>query len=222
MKKLFNLFLWFCTATLVAQCIVVGLSFLSGNLTGKSITQIIALMNGIDIPGERLKNAIAAGQEVPIPTRDEILDAKIQASLELDTREKALERYSQQLEMEQKRQELENQKLAQRIKEHDQLVAAFKTGMQTESLTEVQRLIEVMAPDQAKVQLLSMWQNGSTADVVTIIKALPEGNRKKIIAEFNDQGSAEALSGILKAVRNVDPKPVSTSNIANDPKDQVN
>ncbi len=120
------------------------------------------MLNGIDIPGERLKNAIASGQEIPIPTRQEILDAKVQASLELDTREKALERYAQQLEMEQKRQELENQKLAQRIQEHDQLVAAFKSGMQTESLTEVQRLIEVMAPDQAKVQLLNMWQNGST------------------------------------------------------------
>ncbi len=222
MKKLFNLFLFFCTATLIAQCVVVGLSFLRGNLTGKSITQIIALMNGIDIPGERLKNAIAAGQEIPIPTRDEILNAKVQASLELDTREKALERYGQQLEMEQKRQELENQKLAQRIKEHDELVKSFSSGMQAESLTEVQRLIEVMAPDQAKVQLLSMWQTGATADVVTIIKALPEGNRKKIIAEFNDPDSAEALSGILKAVRTVEPKPVSTSTNANDLKDEVN
>jgi hypothetical protein len=221
MKKLFNLFLWFCTATLVAQCVIIGLSYFRGNLSGKSVTQIIALLNGIDIPGERLKNAIASGQEIPIPTRQEILDAKVQASLELDTKEKSLDRYAQQLEMEQKRQELENQKLAQRIQEHDQLVAAFKSGMQTESLTEVQRLIEVMAPDQAKVQLLSMWQNGSNTDVVTIIKALPEGNRKKIIAEFNDPASAEALSAILKAVRTVESKPVSTSAEQSDQQDSV-
>ena len=64
MKRLLSLFFWFCAASVIAQACILGLSFFRGNLSKKSLIQIVALMNGIDIPGERLKNAIAAGHDV--------------------------------------------------------------------------------------------------------------------------------------------------------------
>ncbi len=36
MKKLLSLFFWFCTATLIAQGCILGLSYFRGNLNSKS------------------------------------------------------------------------------------------------------------------------------------------------------------------------------------------
>lgn len=219
MKNIVRLFLWFCVATVLAQVSIVGLSYFRGNLTHKSFVQIVALMNGIDIPGERLKNAIASGQDVPILTREEILNAKLQTNLELDGREQALDRYQQQLQAEQARQEVENRELAKRRKDLDDAEAAFKKGVQSETLGEVQKILEVLPSDQAKAQIVKMMEAGAMADVVTIVKALPEDKRKKILTEFAEGEDSVKLSEILKALRQAEPKPVSTPTGSNEPRD---
>ncbi len=210
MKRLLSLFFWFCAATVISQVCILGLSFFRGNLTKKSIVQIIALMNGIDIPGERLKNAISAGQDVPVPTRDEILNAKIESNLNYKSREESMKRWQGQLQTEQDRLELEGIKLAQLRKEHDALVEQFKKGRLSQSLKDVQDVLEMVAPEQAKEQLLKMIEDKAMDDVVAIVKALDEGKRKKILAEFTGDGDSDKLKEILKELRVVEPKPVST------------
>jgi len=210
MKRLLSLFFWFCAATVIAQGCILGLSFFRGNLTNKSMVQIIALMNGIDIPGERLKNAISAGQDVPVPTRDEILNAKIESNLNYKSREESMKRWQGQLQTEQARLELEGIKLAQLRKEHDALVSQFKSGRLSQSLKDVQDVLEIVPPEQAKAQLLKMIEDKAMDDVVAIIKAMAEDKRKKILAEFTGDGDSDKLKEILKELRIVEPKPVST------------
>ncbi len=221
MKKLLNAFLWFCVATVLAQAAIVSLSYFRGNLSPKSFVQIVALMNGIDIPGERLKNKIASAQEAQVLTREELLDAKMKTNLALDGREQALDRYQQQLQAEQTRQEMESRELAKRRKDLDDAEQAFKKGVQSETLGEVQKILEVLPPDQAKGQIVSMMEAGSMADVVTIIKALPEDKRKKILTEFSEGEDAVKLGEILKALRAAEPKPVSTPAGSGEPKDNA-
>lgn len=211
MKKIVRAFLWFCVATVLAQAAIVTLSYLRGNLSRKSFVQIVALLNGIDIPGERLKSVIASAQETQVLTREELLDAKMKTNLALDGREQALDRYQQQLLAEQSRQEIENRELAKRRKDLDDAELAFKKGVQSETLGEVQKILEVLPPDQAKGQIVSMMEAGAMADVVTIIKALPEDKRKKILTEFSEGEDAVKLGDILKALRTSEPKPVSTN-----------
>lgn len=210
MKRLLSLFFWFCAATVIAQGCILGLSFFRGNLTKKAMVQIIALMNGIDIPGERLKNAISAGQDVPVPTRDEILNAKIESNLNYKSREESMKRWQGQLQTEQARLELEGVKLTQLRKEHDALVEQFKSGRLTQSLKNVQDLLEIIPPEQAKTQLLKMIDDKAMADVVAIIKAMAEDKRKKILAEFTGDVDSVKLAEILKELRVVEPKPVTT------------
>lgn len=212
MKKLLGLFFWFCTATVVAEGCIIGLSYIRGNLTKKAVVQMIALLNGIDIPGERLKNAISAGQEVPIPTREEILNARIEANLEFDSREKSLKRWQGQLQTEQSLLKDANNRLAQRIDEHNALVAQYSSGRLNQSLKDVQDVLQIIAPEQAKLQILAMMKEGATADVVAIIKGMPEDKRKKILAEFTAGDDSVKLGEILKELRIVEPKPVSSSN----------
>jgi hypothetical protein len=209
MKRLLGLFFWFCAATVIAQLCILGLSFFRGNLTNKAMVQIIALLNGIDIPGERIKNAISAGQDVPVPTRDEILTAKIESNLAYKSREESLKRWHGQLQAEQARQELEGVKLAQLRKEHEALVAQFNSGRLSQTLKDVQEVLEIIAPEQAKAQILNMIKDGAMADVVAIIKGMAEDKRKKILTEFTEGDDSVKLSEILKELRVVDPKPVS-------------
>ena len=209
MKRLLSLFFWFCASTVIAQACIVGLSYSRGNLSRKSIVQIVAMLNGIDIPGERLKNAITAGQDVPIPTREEILNARIESSLEFKSREESLKRWQVQLQTEQARQEAENTQLLQRIKEHDALVAQYKSGRQSQTLKDVQDVLELISPEQAKLQILNMIKDNAMADVVAIIKGMAEDKRKKILAEFTQGDDSVQLADILKELRVVEPKPVS-------------
>ncbi len=210
MKFLLSLFFWFCAATVIAQACILSLSFFRGNLTKKAMVQIIALMNGIDIPGERIKNAISAGQDVPVPTREEILNANVEANLNFKSREEAMKRWQGQLQTEQTRLELESVKLTQLRKEHDGLVEQFKSGQLNQSLKDVQNVLEIVPPEQAKAQLLKMIGNNAMNDVVAIIKAMAEDKRKKILAEFSSEDDSVKLAEILKELRVVDPKPVST------------
>jgi hypothetical protein len=210
MKFLLSLFFWFCAATVIAQACILGLSFFRGNLTKKAMVQIIALVNGIDIPSERIKNAIAAGQDVPVPTREEILNANLAANLNYKSREEAMKRWQGQLQTEQSRLELESVKLAQLRKEHDAMVEQFKSGRLSQSLKDVQDVLEIVAPEQAKAQLLKMIADNSMDDVVAIIKAMAEEKRKKILAEFSSEEDSIKLAEILKELRTDNSKPVST------------
>ncbi len=210
MKRLVGLFFWFCTATVIAQLCIVGLSYFRGNLNKKAMVQIVALLNGIDIPGERLKNAISAGQDVPVPTLEEILNAKIKANLEFESREDSMKRWQGQLHSMQAEQEKESQVLAKLKEEHDAKVIEFNNGRQNQKLKDVQDVLQLIAPEQAKLQILSMMADGSIAEVVAIVKGMPEDKRRKILGEFSAPGDAVKLGEILKELRAVEPKPVSS------------
>jgi hypothetical protein len=209
-----TLLVWFCAATMIAQACILGLSFLRGNLSKKSLVQIVALLNGIDIPGEKLKNAIAAGQEVPVPTREEILNARMESDLAFKSREESLKRFQVQLQVEQARLEAENAKLVQLRKEHEAVVAQFQSGRLDQTLKDVQDLLGIVPPEQAKRQILTMMNDGAIRDVVAIIKGMDEAVRKKILAEFTGDDDSAKLAEILKELRVEQPKPVSTPSSA--------
>lgn len=205
MKKLVSLFLWFCAATFIAQCCIVGLSAVKGNFDRNTIVRIIALLNGIDIQAERLKGALVSAKSTPIPTYEDVLKAKVQASLDMDSKSDSLARWEDQL------QKLEAQ-LRGDIERFDKRRADFAlekekliTGAKNDSLKEMQKIIEVLSPEAAKDQLLMMLENGQKADVVAIIKGMPPDKQKKVLAEFNAGDDAQKLAEVLKELRSGEP-----------------
>jgi hypothetical protein len=90
------------------------------------------------------------------------------------------------------------------------MVEQFKSGRLSQSLKDVQDVLEIVPPDQAKAQLLKMIESKAMDDVVAIIKAMAEDKRKKILAEFSSEDDSIKLAEILKELRIVDSKPVST------------
>ncbi len=70
-------------------------------------------------------------------------------------------------------------------------------------------MLEQLSPEQAKVQLLSILKDNAMADVVAIIKGMPEDKRKKILAEFVGEKIPPSLPQFLKELRLAEPRPVS-------------
>ena len=65
MKKLVGLFLWFCAATVLAQVCILGMAAFKGTVNRQTIAQVIGLLNGIDIQGQRLKQAMVSARNTP-------------------------------------------------------------------------------------------------------------------------------------------------------------
>ena len=201
MKKLTGFFLWTCTAAFLGLLCILGMSAAKGHFSMRTLTQIVALLNGIDIQGQRLTNAIKEGRSAPVLSYEDVLEAKNQAMLDRDFSHSSLVRYRDQLN--DKARILEEEK-----KRHDANVAAFKTqqndSIKTKELETIQKLkaiLEALDPAMAKEQLSNWIQNGQKSDVVSMIDSLDADKLKKILAEFSDKADQAMISEILNEIR---------------------
>jgi hypothetical protein len=83
MRMIAKLFSAFCVATIIAQLIILGMMAAKGNLRTDTFTQVLAVVNGIDVTGHQVENAFRNAREMPLPTHDEVLRERAQMSLEL-------------------------------------------------------------------------------------------------------------------------------------------
>ena len=156
MKKLVGLFLWFCAATVLAQVCILGLAWSKGNVNRKSIAQIIGLLNGIDVQSERLKQALISVRDTPTPTYEEILAAKTNAALQLDSRSGSIENLQRQLSEQQRQLQSRTVEFDDRRLKWEAKQEQIKKGNQLDSLNEMQAILENMSPEEAKKQLTLM------------------------------------------------------------------
>ena len=201
MKKLVGLFLWFCAATFLAQVCILGLAASKGNVSRQTIAQVIGLLNGIDIQGERLKQALISARDTPTPSYQEILVAKSNALLQLDYRSRVLDNFKRQIDDQQRELQKKIEDFDERRKQYELQQEKQRTGMQLDNLKEIQTILENMAPEEAKKQLIKKLINGELMDVVSIIKGMEPGKQKKLLAEFTSPSDVEELAKVLQEIR---------------------
>jgi hypothetical protein len=219
MKKLIGMFLWFCTATFLAQIAILGLAAWKGNVRRDTASQVIALLNGIDIQGERLKQVLISGRTAPTLTPQEIQDAKISAALELDSKSRALESYQRRLDDSQRKLQDDIKRFDQRREEFNLELKNSRNGVESENLNETQKILAVLSPDAAKKQLVTMMEKDQKADVVAIIRGMPADIQKKILAEFTTDEDQAMLADVLREIRNGEPlKSLIDNALENQPK----
>lgn len=207
MKKLVGLFLWFCAATVLAQVCILMLAASKGNVSRNTIAQMIGLLNGIDVQSERLKQALISARDTPMPTYDEILSAKTNAILQLDSRSGNIETFRRQLEDQQRQLEIRTAEFDDRREKWEASIEQRKKGNQIDSLNGIRNLLELLPPEEAKKQLTIMQENKGLSDVVAIIQAMGPDKQKKILAEYSKPEDAEKLATILREIRKGEPKP---------------
>lgn len=205
MKMLLRLFGAFCVATILAQCIVLGLSAYRGNLDGDTILQGFALLNGIDITGKRLEDAMRNGREAPVPSYEDITAERAQKSLNLDMRERSIRLSKEQLEAKQRDLQLEIVNFDNRKDAFYSKLDELNKGIEDTSLKDVRRTLESLPPEQSKDQLLKLIKDGQLTDVVAIVKGMPADKSKKILGEFLEPEESEKLYEILRELRKGEP-----------------
>ena len=205
MKMLLRLFGAFCVATILAQCIVLGLSAYRGNLNGDTILQGFALLNGIDITGKRLEDAIRNGREAPMPSYDDVTKERAQKSLNLDMRERSIKLAKDQLEAKHRELQLAIVNFDNRKDAFYSKLDELNKGIEDSSLKDVRRTLESLPPEQSKDQLLKLIKDGQLTDVVAIVKGMPADKSKKILGEFLETEESEKLYEILRELRKGEP-----------------
>jgi flagellar motility protein MotE (MotC chaperone) len=205
MKFLLQLFGAFCVATVLAQCIVLGLSAYRGNLDGDTLLQGFALLNGIDITGKRLEDAVRNGREAPMPSYDDVTKERAQKSLNLDMRERSIRLAKEQVEAKQRELQMEIANFDNRKDAFYSKLDEMSKGIEDASLKDVRRTLESLPPEQSKDQLLKLIKDGQLADVVAIVKGMPADKSKKILGEFLEPEESEKLYEILRELRKGEP-----------------
>ncbi len=205
MKKLVGLFLWFCAASVLAQICIVGLAAVNGNFSRRTLSQVIALMNGIDIQTKRLETALITARDTPVPSYEEVLNAKTNAELQLNSRTRALDRLQRQLGDQQRELQNKIEAFDERRIQFELKLEQLRTGSQSNSLKEAQSILENIAPEAAKKQLVLMLLNDELLDVVSIIRGFSPDKQKKVLAEFTETADEEMLAKVLAEIRRAGP-----------------
>jgi len=200
MSMLLRAFAGFCIATVITQMILLGYYLVKGTLGGDSVTQMIALLNGIDISGDRLRQILREGDDREQPDFEEILEARKMKSLEMDMRLRSQQKFRDDLtkmlaELTEKRERFD-----QRLAAFDRKLADLQKGARDEGLREVQKTIQMLEPEQAKTQLLIIYDDERIDEVVSIVQAMAPDKRKDILAEFDAPADAIKLAEILRRI----------------------
>ncbi len=200
MSKLAKAFAGFCVATVITQIILFVYVVSRGDMNGDSITKIVALMNGIDITGNRLQQIVRQSEDREQPDFDEILEARKLDSYDMQLRLESQQAFRDELSTKLAELRTERDRFDERLTSFRRELEEIREGVQKKGLQDVQRTLQSLDAEQAKEQLLMMYDDKRIDDVVTIIQAMSSSARKDILAEFDQKGEADKLADILRRI----------------------
>jgi hypothetical protein len=200
MGMMLRLFAAFCVGTLLTQFIMLGYFATRGTLNGDTVTKVVALVNGIDITGEKLRQVLQKSEQKEIPNFEEVLRQRMLAGTEMELRLRSQQAYENELTR-----LLEELKAAEarfdlRREAFDRKLEDVQRNAQDAGIKELQRTLQSLPVEQAKVQLLKFYDAGQIDDVVNIIQGIPLDIRKDIMAEFVEPAEAEKLHDVLRRI----------------------
>ncbi len=200
MKFLIRMIAMVCVATCLTQLIMFGYFVLQGTLDNSSVTKVLALVNGIDISGNQLRQILKEGEDREQPDFDEILEARQRQSLDIDMRLRSQREFKDELAVMLASLKTERERFDERRESFDRRLEEIRKGAQNEGLREVQRTLQALEAEQSKELLMRMFDDKRIDDVVNIIQAMPIDKRKDILAEFATADEQDKLHEILRRI----------------------
>ena len=97
MSNIFRGIAAFCVATVLTQAILLSYFLIQGTMNRKTAVQLIALVNGIDVTGNRLQEFLRRSEEYEKPSFEEILDERKMKSLDMDVRLRSQQEFRDEL-----------------------------------------------------------------------------------------------------------------------------
>jgi len=190
----------FCIGTVLTQIILMGYFAWQGTLGIDTVTKVVALLNGIDISGDRLARIVNKADASEQPDFGEILEARAMSSLDMDLKLRSQRAFDDELTKQATDLRDSQVRFDKRREAFDRKLDEVKQGAQEEGMKEVIRTLQSLEADQAKDQLMKIYDDDRIDDVVNIIQGIPLEKRKEILAEFASPEDSEKLHTILKRI----------------------
>lgn len=194
-----------CMGTVLTQMIIVGVCLARGTLNVDTATKMIGLLNGIDITGNQLQLALRQAESVEQPDFDEILHARAREGLDMDLRLRSQSQYHEELQAMLAQLQEQRDRFDRRRDAFALELEALRKGAEGDGMREVQRTLQALPAEQAKDQLLRIYDDGRIDDVVNIVQAMGLDKRKDILAEFVTEPDADKLHELLRRISEGEP-----------------
>lgn len=200
-----TLFVALCVGTFLSLAVLLGMLWWKGALTDDRWLGMLAALQGIEPVQVAKANSDPAADEQP--SLAQLMEKRVAASLDLELRETAIDKSLGDLRILESQIKTENQRLDQWKLSFDNRLAKLESQTTDEALLQLQRMLEVMNPKQAKDQILRMLKDAPITDddpmrdIVTILKTMPNDKQKKILAEFKLEPEEQKLAEVLRQVR---------------------
>jgi hypothetical protein len=200
-----TLFVALCVGTVISLAVLGGMLWWKGALTGDRWLGLLAALQGIEPAKAAAASDDPAADEQP--SLAQLVERRLGASLDLELRETAIDKSLGDLRLLESQIKTENERLDKWKQSFDIRLAKLESQTTDEALLQLQRMLEVMSPRQAKDQILRMLKDTPNTeddpmrDVVTILKTMPSDKQKKILAEFKLEPEEEQLAEVLRQVR---------------------
>ena len=199
-SKLTQAFVAFSIGTTLTVMVMCGYFLSRGSINGETLTKVVALMNGIDITGDRLREILRQSEDSEQPDFDEILEARKMESYDFDVRLRSQQELSDEISTMLADLQDREERFDSRLTAFRQELKEIRAGAREQGLIDVQRTLQTLDAAQAKEQLLIMYDDERIDDVVTIIQAMSSDKRKDILAEFVEGENPEKLAEILRRI----------------------
>lgn len=208
-KQLMRIPVYFCVATCIAEVIYLGVLASKGGLGQEQISDITAVVYGVDRETILAHYERYRIEEFVEPVDLEAIDNQTKLDhLNLDLRESAIAKATIDLSY-------YDDNLRQERDRYDELRLAFEEQVQhidvsssSRDVVELSRTLQAMTPAQAKDQMIRLFELSKTSvdeeianDAVAIIRTMPIDKQKKIIGEFKTEQEKERLGEILRMIR---------------------
>jgi hypothetical protein len=188
-------------ATVLAELLLFGYMAMRWDITRDRIVQILALAQGVDLFEIKEKAMVKAEQAaIEQVSYSEILERRALEFRDLERREQALQDALDQLRF-------DRRKLAQQEKRYEQIQGTFEAeliamrgGALAEGLDEVRRILESIKPDEAKTQLMQMFEQDQLDTVVLLMSDMESRKRSKIIGEFKTPQEQKKIHDVLERI----------------------
>jgi len=186
--------------TCLTLMILIGYFAAQGSLNVDTATKIVALLNGIDITGNRLQQVLNRSEDREEPDFDEVLAARKLESLDMDLRLRSQTQFRDELNAMLANLSTARQRFDERREAFDRRLKELEEGALDEGIQQLQRILQEMEPNQAKDQLERMFKDESIDQVVNIVQAMPSDKRKDILAEFDTPQEDDILYEIIRRI----------------------
>ena len=197
-----------CIATTAIQATAVAALWAGGAVTKDKLVRYAAVIYGLDLTEVRGgEDDDPSEDDTREMTRDEILDSRVKSSPLLGDRQTAVVQGTDDTHILFQRLQSDTERFDQLRSRFDTHLAQLELDIRANAIKDLRETLEILQPRQSKDLLLRMLsdegldaEDDVVADVVTIIKGLPQDKLKKLMGEFKTATEQEKLHRILMEI----------------------